>query len=101
MSIAIERKICKRLVDVLLDEGYGVGVNDGEDTTVKNSLDAREVMNAIQTTDEDYILVYRAGKRIGWVRMIWSNGTEVLTDYTTNLEDVLKPVNDYINLLDN
>ena len=100
MSIAIERKICKRLVDVLLDEGYGVGVNDGEDTTVKNSLDAREVMNAIQTTDEDYILVYRAGKRIGWVRMIWSNGTEVLADYTTNLEDVLKPVNDYINLLD-
>ena len=101
MSIAIERRICKRLVDVLLDEGYGVGVNDGEETTVKNSLDAKEIMSAIQTTDEDYILVYKAGKRIGWVRMIWSNGTEVLTDYTTNLEDVLKPVNDYINLLDN
>ena len=101
MSLTIERKICKRLVETLLNEGYGVGVNDGEETTVKNSLDVMEVMNAIQTTDEDYILVYRAGKRIGWVRMIWSNGAEVLSGYTTNLEDVLKPVNDYINTFDN
>lgn len=30
-----------------------------------------------------------------WVRMVPGNGPDYISDYTTNLESVLKPVNDY------
>lgn len=30
-----------------------------------------------------------------WVRLVAGNGADVISDYTTNLETVLKPVNDF------
>lgn len=30
-----------------------------------------------------------------WVRLVPGNGPDVISDYTTNLETILKPVNDF------
>jgi hypothetical protein len=30
-----------------------------------------------------------------WVRLTPGNGADVITDYTTNLETIIKPVNDF------
>jgi hypothetical protein len=91
-----ERMICGKVIEALLKAGFAVGLNDGVDTTVKATTDGSEVLAAIQTTEEDYILAYKDGKQVGWAWFVWGNGEEALTDYTVNLEEVLKPVFDWI-----
>lgn len=93
MSQKIEELISKKVVDCLLKAGYAVGVNDGEDTTVKNSTNKHEIHKAMFSTDEDWILAYKDGKQVGWVRLVYGNNTDVICDYTVNLEDALKDAN--------
>jgi hypothetical protein len=86
----IERVIIRRFVKTALRYGYAISVFDGEETTVKRSLDASVIMKAIMTTDEDFLELFRLNespKRQGWVRLIYGNsGYDVINDYTTNLE---------------
>ena len=93
----LEKRICRRAVKCLLDAGYDVGVNDGGETVLERSTNTRKIYAAMYSTDEDYLLaVDRAsGKQIGWVRLIYGNCEDVISDYTTNLEAALKSANDY------
>lgn len=97
LEIELEMKICSAVIDSLIAAGYKVGVNDGEDTTIKNSTDKEALMKAVFTTDEDYILAYKDNKQIGWVRLIYGNCADLISDYTCNLEDSIKPANDLAN----
>jgi hypothetical protein len=118
--IEVEGKIARKTAQALLAAGYTVGVNDGEDTTVTQSSSITEIMAAMFSTDEDYMLVYTAtaaggesngvvdgeGPRadrahMGWIRLIYGNsGYDVISDYTVNLEDVVAPVNAYADTLE-
>lgn len=90
-----EEKIAQAVVNKLLASGYSVGINDGEVITVKRSTDTKEIFAAMRTTDEDYVLAYDGdGKNKGWVRLVYGNGEDVLTDYTTNLEKEMSEVMD-------
>lgn len=121
--IRIETRIIKSAIAELLKAGYLLGVHNGEETTIKRSRDARAVLENLQTTDDDYLLVYgpsaqpqRPGElctdaacpvrvdgiphahppivRIGWVRFVYGNdGWDVICDYTTNLESALESTN--------
>lgn len=94
--IRIETRIAKSAIAELLSAGYTLGVYDGEETTIKQSTDKQAVLDALQTTDDDYLLVYKAGesKRCGWVRFVYGNdGWDVISDYTVNLEDALTETN--------
>jgi hypothetical protein len=98
MSAAeVERRIMKRTIKELFASGYQLGVNDGEEVTIRHSTDARAVLAALRTTDDDYLLVYRGdGAQVGWVRFVYGNsGPDVIADYTTNLETVMRPVEAY------
>lgn len=90
----IEAQIAGRVVDGLLAAGYTVGVNDGEDTTVSRSTDRAEILGALETTGEDYILAYDAesGRRIGWVWLVWGNEEDLITDHTVNLTPIIDPI---------
>lgn len=99
-EIIMEKAICAKLVDSLLAAGYRLGVNDGEETTVANSPDKTTVMAAVASTDEDHILVYKDGKRIGWVFLVWGNCTDIISNYTVNLEEAIAPVNAFVRKLD-
>jgi hypothetical protein len=99
-EIILEKAICAKVVDCLLAAGYGVGVNDGEETTVVNSTDRAVIIEATFSTDEDYILAYTNGHKVGWVFLVWGNYTDLISDYTTNLEEALKPVNEFVRQLD-
>ena len=98
----LERIIVQRLISDLLDRGYSLGVNDGEETTLTHSSDMLEITSAMYSTDEDFLLVYRenANHPFGWVRLIHGNGRDIISDYTTNLEDDLQGVNAYCDLLE-
>ena len=93
--IAVEQKIARHTVTALLACGYSLSVYDGEEVTVERSTDKTAICNAMYTTDEDYLFVFRAGEssRIGWVRFVYGNdGWDVICDYTTNLDSPMESV---------
>ncbi len=109
--INVEVAIAARVVGALFDAGYRIRVDDGEmisglfqcpdkDNVVKRADSICGVLLAMQTTDMDRLWVTGHGKKGGWVLFVYGNGGwDVVSDYTTNLEDVLKPVNDYADTL--
>lgn len=102
--IATEGKIARRTIRAIIKAGYCVSVFDGEEITLKRSTAGRAILNAMFTTDEDYLFVYpREPKapRLGWVFFVYGNdGWDVVSDYTTNLEEVMRPVLDYAETFD-
>lgn len=86
-----EQQIAAGLVEELLSHGYALGVNDGEETTVKRSTSAAAVLAAMGTTDEDYLLLWRPGNRNGdcdgWVRLVYGNGADLLSDWSLAIPD--------------
>jgi len=98
LRIELEAKIFRKACKALIEAGYELRLYDGEEITTPKTKDVKVMMDAQATTDEDCIFVYNPGEkeRIGWVIFTYGNdGYDVISDYTTNLEDVLKPVNDY------
>ncbi|WP_226018436.1 hypothetical protein [Novosphingobium sp. FKTRR1] len=84
-----ERSVARRLVKTLLDRGYVLSVNDGEEWTVKRSASAPTVCNALCTTGEDVIAFRTPGdeRRAGSFCLIWGNdesGEELIADHTDN-----------------
>jgi hypothetical protein len=98
--IRIEQKIARFTVRALLRAGFVLSVYDGEEITVSQSSDAAAICNAMFTTDEDYLYVYKPGEKVrfGWVRFVYGNdGYDVICDYTTNLDPQMDAVNEYAN----
>jgi len=86
---AIERTIARRVIMDALKAGYTLSVNDGEEVTVRESVDGKAVLAALMTTDEDYLILHKDGKA-GWVRFVYGNdGWDVINDYTVSIEPVL------------
>ncbi len=92
---SIESQIIKATVETLVHAGFQLSVFDGEVTTVFRSTDMAAIFDALRTTDEDYLFAYRIDEdsHHGWVRFIYGNGDlDVISDYTTNLDEVIDPV---------
>lgn len=88
----IERAIATKLVDGALANGWSITVNDGEDDVVIKSRDRALILHEMWSTDEDWLRFYDlsnpVGKQdMGWVRLIWGNVSDVISDYHTALED--------------
>lgn len=100
----IEKAIAKATIKALLDAGYVISVDDGEEITVKRSIGSIKILNAMFTTDEDILHVEMPGTLVesGWVKFIYGNdGYDVISDYTTNLEEMLKPVSELADRIEN
>lgn len=91
-----EETIVLAVAQVLLDAGFLLGVNDGEEVTVKWSRDIKAIQKALFTTDEDYLFVYvdadqddplnveRDERPDYWVRCVYGNdGWDVISDYSS------------------
>lgn len=101
--IETEGKVARKAVDALLAAGFTVGVNDGEETVLKHSTSVNDIMGALFSTDWDYLYAYDAEtkKRVGWVHLVYGNdGTDLVSDHTTNLEQTLAPVSAYCEELE-
>lgn len=101
--LQVQRRIVRLVIRDALAAGYALNVNNGGDTheLPKPSTKAKEVLAALFGTEDDSLLYYKDGKRVGWVRLIYCNsGHEVIADYTTNLEAVLKGANELADKLD-
>lgn len=92
----IERRIAKAAVTALIEAGFTVSVNDGGETVLTDSIDAKAIEAAMFSTEEDHLHVTRVSDGLrGWVLFIYGNdGWDVIADHTVNIEEVLQPATD-------
>lgn len=121
----VEEDIVRMTIVALLRNGYTVTYNDTEEDVHTESpccygdggkpshhhAAAERMLAVMQTSiegqgkcwavDDCHLFVRDGnGNRKGWVRFVYGNdGWDVMNDYTTNLEDVLKEVNAYADSL--
>lgn len=97
-----EKRIVGKLVTDLLAAGAQLSVNDGEETTVVRSTDADKIFEALSSTGEDYLMVDfpATGPRQRWVRLIWGNDVDVISDYHTSLDRYIAGANALARELD-
>lgn len=98
----IEKQIIGALLDAILADSRVSGVNiyDGEETVLEQpTRDRGLIEGAIGTTDETTVLVYSreigTGKQItiGHVFLVHGNDVDVISDYSTTIEDLVAPAN--------
>ena len=73
------------LVRVLLDRGFSVTVDNGEEIVARRSRDEREICEALGQADMETLVLYRDGARQGAMLLVWGNdpdGSELVCDYT-------------------
>jgi len=85
----VERQIIVTLVEDLLAAGYKVGVNDGEEKVLEPCSNAPRIFAVMSTTDEDYLLTRKKGEKDGWIRLIYGNHCDVISDYTVNIPEAV------------
>lgn len=96
----IERNIARSAVKALIADGYTVDVFDGEETVLRASTSIKAIMAAMFTTDEDQLTANK-GDVTGWIHFVYGNdGWDVISDYTTNLEAVLRSTNELADKLE-
>lgn len=89
----LEMKVAVEAVKGLIAAGYTVSVDNGEEE-FKHTNSVEEVTKELFECDEEHLVVYKEGKRSGWVFLVWGNGACVICDYSTNLEAALKKANE-------
>jgi hypothetical protein len=98
--IATEKRIVGKTIRALKKAGFLFRVDDGGDDMSPMLTRVNEVLDLCFGTDCVTVFVYVGLREAGWVNFVYGNGGwDVLSDYTTNLEDVLKPVNDFADSL--
>lgn len=91
--VLVEARIARCLVSELLEQGFVLSVNDGEEVTVKRSNSADEVMEALATTDSDVLIAESISVR-GWFCLVYGNdGWDVISDNTSNMEQFIPKTN--------
>lgn len=83
--IAIEKKIVSMIVSDAIEQGCKVAVNNGdEDSPIFG--DYADIMRETMHTDEEALIFYKEGKRVGMVFLVYGNdGFDAVCDHTDNL----------------
>lgn len=106
--IDIEKQIFAKVVDSLLAAGFELRLYDGEAFCTTHCTDRQIIIDASMSTDDDLLCVYNhiydtshKRERHGWVQFIYGNdGYDVIHDYTTNIEDQIRPAMDLADELE-
>jgi len=101
--IRIEGRIVRKLIKSFLAfPGNTVSVYDGEDWCLVKSSKYAEIMAALNSTDEDQLIVRdAAGMKLGWVYLVYGNdGYDVISDYTVSLEPIMKKVFSFVEMIE-
>ena len=83
-----ERPVITALITALLDKGYKLAVNDGEEYVSKRTRKLTTIRPALGGTGEDWLMVFDpvTKERVGYFYLIYNNGSEgcpmiVIADY--------------------
>ena len=89
---AIEQKIVRKLASMLMAAGYKLSVDDSEVLTKCLTLD--KVIEAVFAVDEAWLICEKDGRK-PQVYLVCGNGVDIITDYNTSLESIVRPVVDW------
>jgi hypothetical protein len=106
--ITVEQEIVTRTVDALLAAGYLLQTDIQEDPRpAAPTRDRDYILTEMIEVDDEFLGVWFGHPAGGdlwpdaWVRFVYGNdGWDVVSDYTTNLESILAPINTYADSLD-
>lgn len=90
----IDRLVATRVVVDLLAAGYLISVNDGEETILVASNDEAAILEAMGTTDEEWLTAHKDGRN-ACVFIVYGNGCDCISDCSVSLVHVLQPAQDY------
>ena len=94
----MEADIAATFIQSVLQAGYVVSVWEGGDYAIQHSSDAKDILDAMFSTDSDVLRMYRntptgyVCKASAWF-VYGNSGWDVLADYSTSLEPLLTEVN--------
>lgn len=82
----MQNQVLRSLIAELLEQGFSLTVDDGEDYPVVKSTDADEVFDALQSVDEEHLRVYKNDNLYAIVFLVYGNdGYDVIADCHTKL----------------
>lgn len=101
----MEEAIVRLFIKTALAAGYTLTVNNGGDEDeIEVSTDEQAIIDVMREAGEDIAYLFKldnVAKHVGWVQFVYGNdGYDVICDYTTNLEELLKPCTDLANTYD-
>lgn len=87
---AIEKAIVGRLVTDLLAAGMTITVwNGGYDAEIQDSTDADTIFAELAASDQDELTMEKDGHYEGWIRLVWGNDCDIISDYSIRLETLV------------
>lgn len=93
-NLIIENIIIKQFVKDVISAGFVVTVFNGIENTVSAKNDADTVMGALRDTDQETLYIHTKcgpkAKFVGWVDLVYGNGHDVIGDWTTGLNDLIR-----------
>jgi hypothetical protein len=96
-----EKLIVGKLVADLLAAGLTITIwNGGAEPELKDSTDAAKIFADLCASDQDELTMERDGRYAGWIRLVWGNDVDVISDYSTSLEAIMAPANALAEELD-
>lgn len=104
-SEKVERLLIEQLIDAILaaDPGNVITVNDGEEDVLIDSRDKKAILEAMFSTDEDYLYIGNSAKLVPnnpWLLLIHGNGSDVISDYSQSLHPIIEPILNLSNQID-
>lgn len=96
---AVERQICRQVIKSMLAQGFKLSVYNGQ-RQISKSTDEEAILNAMFSTDEECLDVYRDNHFVGCVVFIYGNtGFDVIYDYSQSLEIYMQEANNLADSL--
>lgn len=95
-----EKLIVGKLVTDILAAGFPISVNDGEEITVSESTDPAAIFPALCSTDEDILYVHKPNGMHPFIKLVWGNDCDVISDYAVSLEPLIKGAEKLANELE-
>lgn len=99
----IEKTIVRRVIRDALNAGYLLNVDNGGDKEElpKPTNKYKEIDKVMYATDLEHLNLYKDGKHFGQVLFVYGNdGWDVINDYSSKLEELLKGALDLSQSLD-
>lgn len=86
-----EATITRKVIRAMKDAGKPITVvfDGGERVKVDGE---HAILNEVFNLDESYLITEDGS----WIRLVMGNDFDIICDYTTNLEDILQPVHEWI-----
>lgn len=96
----IEREIAHKIIVDAKALGYKMNINNGGNVLELEEAtdDTHILLKTMFATDDEHLIFYKDGRYKGFIWLIYGNdGTDVVCDYSVNLEEIMTPVNKMID----